>query len=190
MPVLDALASILKIVGLVAQGIGQIGELGKKLGETFGEVGATLGYTLKGLIWAAGALAAMFAYSSLAAIPILGPVLGAAAAAGVLAFTNGLSSQVKIKDGMISPDGGLLVSGPKGTYSLDKNDSVIAGTNLSKPNTNSTSNANLDLSPLLEEMRATKQELAKANAKPTIIENTVDGTRFGTAIAKNTYKTQ
>ena len=190
MPVLDALASILKVVGLVAQGIGQIGELGKKLGETFGEVGATLGYTLKGLIWAAGALAAMFAYSSLAAIPILGPVLGAAAAAGVLAFANGLSSQVKIKDGMIGPDGGLLVSGPKGTYSLDKNDSVIAGTNLNKPNTNSTSNANIDLSPLLEEMRATKQELAKANAKPTIIENTVDGTRFGTAIAKNTYKTQ
>lgn len=190
MPVLDALASILKVVGLVAEGIGLARELGKKLGETFGEVAAPLGYTFKGLIWAAGALAAMIAYAMASMVPIVGPALGAIAAAGVLAFTNGLSSQVKIKDGMIGPDGGLLVSGPKGTYSLDKNDSVIAGTNLNKSNTNATSNANIDLSPLLEEMRATKQELAKANAKPTIIENTVDGTRFGTAIAKNTYKTQ
>jgi hypothetical protein len=33
---------------------------------------------------------------------------------------------------MISPDGGLLVSGNKGTFQLDKNDTVIAGTDLGK----------------------------------------------------------
>jgi hypothetical protein len=40
--------------------------------------------------------------------------------------------KTKIEDGMISPDGGLLVSGAKGTYQLDRNDTVIAGTGLGK----------------------------------------------------------
>lgn len=36
-----------------------------------------------------------------------------------------------VHDAMINPSGGLEVSGPKGKFKLDKNDSVIAGTNLS-----------------------------------------------------------
>ena len=35
-----------------------------------------------------------------------------------------------MKDGVIGPDGGMLVSGPKGSIQLDKQDSIIAGTNL------------------------------------------------------------
>lgn len=34
------------------------------------------------------------------------------------------------KDAVISPDGGLMVSGAKGTYKLDQNDTVVAGTSL------------------------------------------------------------
>ena len=35
-----------------------------------------------------------------------------------------------IDDGVINPEGGLVVSGPKGSISLNKDDSIIAGTNL------------------------------------------------------------
>jgi hypothetical protein len=34
-----------------------------------------------------------------------------------------------------------------------------------------------------------RQEQARSNSKPTVIENSVNGTRFGTAVAMNTYKT-
>jgi hypothetical protein len=47
-----------------------------------------------------------------------------------------------------------------------------------------------DLSPLLDEMRAMRQEQSKSNSKPVIIENSMDSTRFGTAVAMNTYKVQ
>ena len=44
---------------------------------------------------------------------------------------NGESkSKEKVHDAHIGSDGGLIVSGGKGTYQLDENDSVIAGTNL------------------------------------------------------------
>jgi hypothetical protein len=36
----------------------------------------------------------------------------------------------KVDDGIIGPDGGLVVSGPKGSIQLDPNDSIVAGTNL------------------------------------------------------------
>jgi hypothetical protein len=100
-------------------------------------------------------------------------------------------TKMALSDGMIAPDGSLVVSGPKGTYSLDKNDSVIAGTNLNKPTDRSTATqSEIDLSPLLAEIKALRQEQTKSNTKPTIIENSVNGTRFGTAVAMNTYKTQ
>jgi len=58
--------------------------------------------------------------------------IGAGIATGVAAM-NGAFSSAKppsIQDGAIGPDGGLLVSGPKGSIQLDKDDSIIAGTNL------------------------------------------------------------
>ena len=33
-------------------------------------------------------------------------------------------------DGMVGPDGGMILSGKKGSIQLNKDDSVIAGTNL------------------------------------------------------------
>ena len=101
-----------------------------------------------------------------------------------------LGKVIGMEDGMIGPDGGLMVSGKKGTYSLDANDTIIAGTNLNKPTTSATGGSNTDLSPLLEEMRAVKQEVARVAARPIVVENTIDGTNFGTATAINTYKTQ
>jgi hypothetical protein len=48
----------------------------------------------------------------------------------------------------------------------------------------------LDLSPLLEEMRALRQEQARSNTKPTIIENLMDGVKFGTSVAMSVHKIQ
>lgn len=61
-----------------------------------------------------------------AAIPI------ALGIAGIAAAGYGAYQMVKanVKDGVIDPQGGLLVSGEKGSIQLDKDDSIIAGTNL------------------------------------------------------------
>ena len=62
--------------------------------------------------------------------------VGAIAIAGGIALIVGAISRARdqemaaIEDGMISPDGGLVVSGPKGSIQLNKDDSVIAGTDL------------------------------------------------------------
>jgi len=59
-----------------------------------------------------------------------GIIAGLTAVMGVLgAFSGGGKS---VQDAQIAPDGGLMVSGPKGTFQLDKDDTVIAGTDLNK----------------------------------------------------------
>jgi hypothetical protein len=44
-----------------------------------------------------------------------------------------LKAVTSVPDGVISPDGSLMVSGQKGTYKLDRNDTVVAGTELGAP---------------------------------------------------------
>jgi hypothetical protein len=44
--------------------------------------------------------------------------------------STGGATATKVSDAQIDPSGGLVVSGKKGTYQLDKQDSVIAGTDL------------------------------------------------------------
>ena len=71
---------------------------------------------------------------------------------------TGKESTEKVHDAHIAPDGGLLVSGGKGTYQLDEKDSVIAGTNLEgTPGGGSTSAAapasgNAEVVALLKEL--------------------------------------
>ena len=43
---------------------------------------------------------------------------------------NKQTAKQGMKDGVIGPDGGMIVSGKKGSIQLDKQDSIIAGTNL------------------------------------------------------------
>jgi hypothetical protein len=69
--------------------------------------------------------AAMGAMSSLSAIPIVGWALGLAAAGAAVAF-----GMKYMKDGVIGPGGETVVSGPKGSIQLDKQDSMIVGTDL------------------------------------------------------------
>ena len=73
----------------------------------------------------AGAIASLTTASASTLGIGIAPILAALGIA-VAAF----STYMALKDGHIDSDGGLLVSGKKGTYQLDKNDSVIAGTDL------------------------------------------------------------
>ena len=67
--------------------------------------------------------------------------VGVAVAAAMGAFTSNKEAaanvpMIKTQDAQIAPDGGLVVSGKKGTYQLDPNDTVVAGTDLGKPSGN------------------------------------------------------
>lgn len=68
------------------------------------------------------------AISAFSQIPFgIGVPLGIAAGIGIASMASKYLS-----DGMIAPDGGLIVSGKKGTYQLDSKDTVVAGTDLGK----------------------------------------------------------
>ena len=68
------------------------------------------------------------AFSSLGGIPVVGAIMAGVLVAATLASM--FSNIGKAEDGVISPQGGLLVSGQKGSIQLNKDDSIIAGTNL------------------------------------------------------------
>jgi len=55
----------------------------------------------------------------------------------------GGATATKVNDAQIDPSGGLVVSGAKGTYQLDKQDSVIAGTDLGANGGTSTSDSGM-----------------------------------------------
>ena len=73
---------------------------------------------------------------------------GAAAvpiAAGIgLVAAAGLGAYAMMDDGVIGSDGGMVVSGPKGSIQLNKDDSIIAGTNLGGDGGNSGMGQKLD----------------------------------------------
>jgi hypothetical protein len=123
---------------------------------------------------------------SLSAIPVVGWALGLTAAAGVAA----LGYKFMTGDDVMSEGGygNRTLLTPKGSIALNNNDTVIAGTNLGGRGKSSTPQQ--DLSPLINEMKAMRQEQARANSKPTIVENSMNGTKFGTSVAMNTYKIQ
>jgi len=124
---------------------------------------------------------------------ILGPVglgIAAAATAGMMAMIVSSQNQIKADD-MVSEGGygNRTLLTPKGSISLNNEDTIIAGTNLGKNNKPSPV-VNIDMNPLLDEIKLLRQEQSRYINKPITIENSVDGTRFGTSIAMNTYKIQ
>ena len=75
--------------------------------------------------------------NAIGALATLGPagvIAGAVIGAGILGTLAGVraSAQIdnQIEDGIINPSGGLVVSGKKGSIQLNKDDSIVAGTNL------------------------------------------------------------
>jgi hypothetical protein len=92
-----------------------------------------------------GVIAAGMIYASLAAIPVIGPALGAIAVVGMISMlakaAMGASSEAKKGNDIMSPGtggsgyGSRTLFGPEGAIQLNNKDTVIAGTNLfdSKP---------------------------------------------------------
>jgi len=146
----------------------------------------------KGLIAAQQALAVIQTVlavagviQSFSAIPVVGAVLGIAAAAGVAALIATQASAVSnMADGVIPPgalsDGnsGMVVSGPKGSIQLDKEDTIIAGTNLGGDGgeKGGGKQINFDLTPLLNKM---DQLINAVQSSKTV---SVDGYQLNEAI--------
>ena len=70
-------------------------------------------------------LSARIGNAIMTAYATLGPILGIAAGVAI-----GALGMKYMSDGVIGPGGETIVSGPKGTIQLDKQDSMIVGTNL------------------------------------------------------------
>lgn len=136
----------------------------------------------------AAAISGIFA--SLAQIPFgAGLLLAGAAVAGLISLIG--KSTSSIEDGMISPDGGLVVSGKKGTYKLDKNDTVVAGTGLGESiqpgqGQGAVGIPSIDMSPVVAELQAVKAVLNQILSKEGSVY--IDSTKAGTAFAIGTAK--
>ena len=195
-PIVDVLLPVVSLINSIVGGwVSIFSSIGEFITKMLGPLTA-VGKVLKVVAGLAVVYAAYQAYASAAAVPILGAGVGAIISAAILTAGFGLLSSMK--DGIIDSKKGPIVSGGFGSVQLSDKDtavfngkSIIAGTNLGgKRRTEATSQQNVDISPLVAEIKAMRQEQARSNSKPTVIENTVNGTRFGTAIAMNTYKTQ
>eukprot|EP00918_Siedleckia_nematoides_P008421 GHVU01018270.1.p1 GENE.GHVU01018270.1~~GHVU01018270.1.p1 ORF type:complete len:674 (+),score=85.67 GHVU01018270.1:1628-3649(+) len=108
-PILDGFASL---VGFIASSRLGVAALATVMG----------GLAIKGLISAVGSIFTAFAPLGPFGIPL--------AIAGIATMYSLVGKAKNMKDGVIGPDGGMVVSGPKGSIQLDKQDSIIAGTNL------------------------------------------------------------
>jgi hypothetical protein len=101
-----------------------------------------------------------------------------------------------MKDGIIDPNKGPVLTGDFGSVQLDPKDQAMygadgaikVGTNLG--GNRGSSSPQQDNSALLAEMRAMRQETARSNNKPVVVENSMNGTKFGTSVAMNTYQIQ
>ena len=126
------LAGVVRSIAGVFQSISK--NLGLIKGIAAAVVGIMAGMAIKSTITAISAMTTAAASTlGLGMLPILG---GIAAGSALLMSSSkkAAGSSKKIKDGVIDPSGGLMVSGQKGSIQLDKKDSIVAGTNLNGGN--------------------------------------------------------
>jgi len=134
---------------------------------------------------------AMTAFSSLSAIPFIGPILGIAGAAAAL----GLGYMYYNKaDDMMSPGAGAggygsrTLTGPEGAIALNNKDTVIAGTDLFAPS-KPTIQAPAPVTNVVQDNSKMEALLTTMVNKPDpVIE--MAGDKLGTAISKYAYSTQ
>lgn len=193
-PIGSLLLTILEPVLLILDGINWVytkfSELGSYIG---GNLLGNFGKFGKGVITTIAALTAAAAYfgTMLFSAP-LGPfAIPLALAAGAAAFTTINSMGSKMKDGIVSPDGGMVLSGEKGSIQLDKDDSVIAGTSLfgnKKSNKDTTQQSNnIDISQITNELVQIKKVLNNILNKDTNI--SIDGVALSKQLGViSTYK--
>jgi hypothetical protein len=134
---------------------------------------------------------AMRAFSSLSAIPVIGPILGIAAAVGAAAL--GYSYYSKADDLMSPGYGKRVLSSPEGTFALNDKDTVVAGTDLDQDTGESSKSPSgasnpINLAPLIAQMSQMNATLNAILSKEGTI--TLDGTKVGTALSVSNSKLQ
>ena len=132
---------------------------------------AVLGVTA--LAFDMGALAIEAAAAAIGAITTaIATTLGAAAipiAAGLAVAVGAFTAYKSMNDGVIGPDGNMIVSGPEGSISLNKDDSIIAGTNLFGGLFGGESTGPAGPDPQMGEMIALLKQLVATTSGPTVI---------------------
>ena len=89
-------------------------------------------------------------------------------------------------DGVIGPGGETVVSGPKGSIKLNKDDSIVAGTNLFDKGNNQTISPTIDLTPMIAAINQVKASIDRLYSKDTSIN--MDGKKVGTTLTQGSYK--
>ena len=211
-PALETVASLLgtifDVVGLILTPVQMLfdafsylgGFISNALGplKEMGPIARGLVKVLKGVASMAVLFAAYKTFGAVATgmasmgpLALAAPFVAGAAAAAITAAGFGLIAS--IKDGMISPKGGLMVSGEKGSIQLDKEDSIIAGTSLlgnkkSNPTTNTTSNTTQSVNVDMTQTNTLLQQLINVISAGGDV--TLDGQKVGEALNLVSYKTQ
>ena len=170
------------IFGLIAAIMG--GKMLIGLGKTIAQLGVALGLST------AKAAAEITAASALTlGLGTIGIMAAAAAAIGGL---YALTKPKPVKDAAIDPKGGLIVSGPKGTYQGDPEDTVMMGTGIGKgkgkptppPQGGGGGTVNVDMT----QTNALLQQLINVIQSGGTV--TLDGQKVGEALKLGSFQTQ
>ena len=119
-----------------------------------------------------------------AAASVINPV--AAIAGLAVAGLAAAAIYSSMNDGMIGPDGGMIVTGEKGSIQLNKQDSIITGTDLlgggnnTTTNTTTTTTSEVDNSEMITLLKNQNTILQKIAAKSSTIE--MNGNQVGQEI--------
>jgi uncharacterized membrane protein len=207
--IMDAVAPIFEVLSSIATIIlPAINFVLSPLVEGFTLIGGAVSSFVQGLKDGKGPAIALAAVLGTMALPLITSAIGAifktfaqiplgigiplavASIAGLFSLmSKAKSTTSSMQDGMIGPGGEMVVSGPKGSIQLDKDDSIIAGTNLFDKNKKSesspqSSQVKIDMGPT----NALLQQLINViSAGGDVM---LDGQKVGQALNLVAYKTQ
>ena len=187
-PIIEGFKVISSAIDYIKRGWGSFVNLLEPIMPVLKGIGVAILAVLSPLI----ATAAAAAFISLASIPVVGPVLATAAALGAVSLLKKQSTP--IKDGVIDPNKGVVVSGGFGSVQLDEKDTFIgdkngikAGTNLFGNTTQTTSpSISVNITPLVNEMQAVKAVLVQILNKDSSVY--LDGAKVGKGVAMASSK--
>jgi hypothetical protein len=189
---LDGLSSALALVGYILKPIEWIASLAELIGEKFGKWSEALGpfsFVLKGIAGVAILIAAYGAYASLAWIPVVGTILGAAAAVAVMSKGFSALNSQKVGD-MISPANGKTQISTKegGLFELSKNDDLLAGPGLAdKTGGGGVGGGSIDITPMVTAINEVKAAVKELMNRPVIVN--MDSKQVGSSLVQNaSYK--
>jgi len=196
--IVDAFSPVLSLVGGLIGLISKLGEGASYFGELLTEWTSGLGIVgsiLRGIGYAMVLVAGYGAFAALSPIPVVGPVLGAAAAAAIITggFSAINSSPKEVGDVMSPASGKTMVSTKEGgLYELSKNDDLVAAPGAVERMKNGGSTTVIQQSPPPPsdntESKRTNMLLEKiANQSPVFKIGTDE---FFTATSKYSYQVQ